>query len=137
MCVSVAMVTRFTKQQNNRQSHIGPRNLCTKMSFIGPQIAELLDMIHDPRSTDPVILPTRPKQNNKKPNTGSKQTSGIFVGYWENLSEMKAADKKNRKSGVKCECMDEVVSVESIKDTEKTLHQRHCGLHTMINFVTN
>ena len=75
MYVSVAMVTRFTKQQNNTQSCIGPRNLCTKyelhrpsnsrvmnvsvanlvlaqgtyvpnMSFIGPQIAEL-DMIHD------------------------------------------------------------------------------------------
>ena len=28
------------------------------MSFIGPQIAEL-DMIHDPRSIDPLILPTR------------------------------------------------------------------------------
>ena len=28
------------------------------MSFICPQIAEL-DMIHDPRSIDPLILPTR------------------------------------------------------------------------------
>ena len=27
------------------------------MSFIGPQIADL-DMIHDPRSIDPLILPT-------------------------------------------------------------------------------
>ena len=94
------------------------------MSFIGLQIAEL-DMIHVPRPIDPVILPTRPKQNNKKPNTGSKRTSGIFVGYWENLSEMKAAEKKNRKSGVKCECMDEVVSVESIKDTEQALWFTH------------
>ena len=82
-------------------------------------------MIHNPRSIDPVILPTHPKQNNKKPNTGSKRTSGIFVGYWENLSEMKAAEKKNRKSDVKCECMDEVVSVESIKDTEKALWFTH------------
>ena len=30
MCVSVAMVTRFTKQQNNTQSRVGSGNLCTK-----------------------------------------------------------------------------------------------------------
>ena len=46
MCVSVAMVTRFTTQQNNTQSHIGP-NIVPNMSFKSPQIAEL-DMIHDP-----------------------------------------------------------------------------------------
>ena len=33
------------------------RTYVPNMSFIRPQIAEL-DMIHDPRSIDPLILPT-------------------------------------------------------------------------------
>ena len=36
MCVSVAMVTRFKKQQNNTLSRIGPRNLCTKYELHRP-----------------------------------------------------------------------------------------------------
>ena len=36
MCVSVAMVTRFTKQQNNTQSRIGPRNQCRQYELHRP-----------------------------------------------------------------------------------------------------
>ena len=53
MCVSVAMVTRFTRQQNNTQSRIGPRNLCTKYELHRASIAGL-DVIHDPRSIDSI-----------------------------------------------------------------------------------
>ena len=55
MCVSVATVTRFTKQQSNTQSHIGPRNLCTKYELHRQSNSRVR---HDPRSIDPLILPT-------------------------------------------------------------------------------
>ena len=57
VCVSVAMVTRSTKQQMIHNLVLAQRTYVPNMNFIGPQIAEL-DMIHDPQSIDPLILPT-------------------------------------------------------------------------------
>ena len=54
-----------------------------------------------------------------------KRTSGIFVAHCEGLHEMKVADKKKRNSDVKRECIDEVVSTESMKDAEKALWFTH------------
>ena len=42
MCVSVAMVTKFTKQQNNTQSCIGPMNLCTKYELHRPSDSRVM-----------------------------------------------------------------------------------------------
>ena len=47
------------------------------------------------------------------------------MGHWEKLPEMKVAEKNKRKSDMKCECIDEVTSVESMKDTEKVLWFTH------------
>ena len=45
MCVSVAMVTRFTKQQNDTQSRIGPRNQRTEYELHRPSDSKVR---HDP-----------------------------------------------------------------------------------------
>ena len=44
MCVSVAMVTRFTEQQNNTQSRIGQRNLCTKYELHRPSNSRVMNV---------------------------------------------------------------------------------------------
>ena len=80
-----------------------------------------------------------PKNANKKLKTESvesKRTSGIFVGYWEKPPEMKVAGKRKRKFDVKHECIDEVTSVESMKDAEKVLWYTHYDqLCDKLNYV--
>ena len=44
MCVSVAMVTRFTKQQNDTQSGIGPRKQCTKYELHRPSNSRVMNV---------------------------------------------------------------------------------------------
>ena len=46
------------------------------------------------------------------------------MGNWEKPPEMKVAEKKKRKSDVKHECIDEVTSVETIKEVERKLWRR-------------
>ena len=66
-----------------------------------------------------------PKNVNKKLKTESKRTSGIFVGHWEKPPELKVAEKKRRKCDVKHECIDEVDTVESMKEVERKLWLTH------------
>ena len=61
----------------------------------------------------------------KKIKTENKRPSGIFVGYWENPSGRKEEEKKERKTLVKEECIDEVTSVESMKEVERKLWLTH------------
>ena len=49
-------------------------------------------------------------------------------GYCEELPEMKVTEKKSRKSSVKRETIDEVVSVESMKEVERKLWLTHCDM---------
>ena len=44
MCVSVVIVTRFTKQQNNTQSRMGSRNLCTKYELHSPSNSRVMSV---------------------------------------------------------------------------------------------
>ena len=67
----------------------------------------------------------RSKKNKKKPKTENKRTSGVFVGYCEELPEMKVTEKNGRKSSVKRETIDEVASVESMKEVERKLWLTH------------
>ena len=62
---------------------------------------------------------------NKKTNTENKRPSGIFVGYSKLPSEFKETTKEIRKYDVKQECIDEVVSVEAMKEVEKKLWLEH------------
>ena len=66
-----------------------------------------------------------PQNINKKLETESKRESGIFVGHWEKPTELKATEKKNRKCNVKHECIDEVDTVESMKEVERKLWLTH------------
>ena len=68
-----------------------------------------------------------PKRH-KKLKTESKRTSGIFVGHWEKPTELKATEKKRRKCNVKHECIDEVDTVESIKEVERKLWLTHYNM---------
>ena len=61
------------------------------------------------------------KKSNKKPKIENSQTSGIFVGYAKLSSEMKEEQKKEKKIFVKMECIDEVATVESMKEVERKL----------------
>ena len=61
-------------------------------------------------------LKERSKKNNKKPKTENKRTSGIFVGYCEELPEMNVLEEQGRKSS-------EVASNESVKEVEIMLWQ--------------
>ena len=54
---------------------------------------------------------------NKKLKTENKRPSGIFVGYAKLPSELKVTEKKENKV-MKKECIDEVDSVESMKEVE-------------------
>ena len=67
------------------------------------------------------------KNVNKKLKTENKRPSGIFVGYAKLLSELKVTEKKEKKKNkiVKKECIDEVDSVESMKEVERKLWLTH------------
>ena len=58
---------------------------------------------------------------NKKTKTENRRPRGIFVGYAKLPSEMKEKQKKERKIFTKKECIDEVASVESMKEVERKL----------------
>ena len=62
---------------------------------------------------------------NKKTNTENRRPSGIFVGYANLASDMKKEQKKVRNIFTKNECIDEVASVESMKEVEKKLWLTH------------
>ena len=65
------------------------------------------------------------KNVNKKTKTENRGPSGIFVGYAKLLSEIKEEQKKERKIFTKKECINEVASVESIKEVERKLWLTH------------
>ena len=67
----------------------------------------------------------RLKKNDKKPNAENKRRSGIVVGYWEKLPEIKVVEKKRRKPLVKRETIDNVASVESMKEVDRKLWLTH------------
>ena len=58
---------------------------------------------------------------------GYAEISGIFVGYAKLQSELKVTEKKERKENkiMKKECIDEVDSVESMKEVERKLWLTH------------
>ena len=62
---------------------------------------------------------------NKKTKTENRRPSGIFVGYAKLAFDMKEEQKKERKIFTKNECIDEVASVESMKDVERKLWLTH------------
>ena len=64
------------------------------------------------------------KNVNKKLKTENRRPSGIFVGYAKLPSELKVTEKKENKI-VKNECIDEVDSVESMKEVERKLWLTH------------
>ena len=61
---------------------------------------------------------------NKKTKTETRRPSGIFVGYAKLPSVMKE-EQKERKIFTKKECIDEVASVESMKEVERKLWLTH------------
>ena len=65
------------------------------------------------------------KKSNKKAKIGSNKTSGIFVGYAKLPSDMKEEQKKEKKIFKKKECINEVASVESMKEVERKLWLTH------------
>ena len=67
------------------------------------------------------------KESAKNVNKTLKTESGIFVGYCETPPELKVTEKKERKKNkiVKKECIDEVDSVESMKEVERKLWLTH------------
>ena len=69
----------------------------------------------------------RSKESAKNVNKKLKTESGIFVGYCETPPELKVTEKKERKKNkiVKKECIDEVDSVESMKEVERKLWLTH------------
>ena len=64
------------------------------------------------------------RNGNKKLKTESKRTSGIFVGYCKIPSEFKEIMKEKIEHDVKQECIDEVSSVEAMKEVEKQLCEK-------------
>ena len=65
---------------------------------------------------------------NKKTNTENRRPSGIFVGYAKLPSDIKEEQKKERKIFTKKECIDEVASVESMKEVERKLWLTHYNM---------
>ena len=65
------------------------------------------------------------KKSNKKAKIESNETSGIFVGYAKLPFDMKEKQKKEKKIFKKKECIDEVASVESMKEVERKLWLTH------------
>ena len=66
----------------------------------------------------------RTKESVKNVNKKIKTESGIFVGYAKLPSELKVTEKKENKI-VKNDCIDEVDSVESMKEVERKLWLTH------------
>ena len=66
----------------------------------------------------------RTKESVKNVNKKLKTESGIFVGYAKLPSELKVTEKKENKI-VKNDCIDEVDSVESMKEVERKLWLTH------------
>ena len=62
---------------------------------------------------------------NKKPKIESSKTSGIIVGYAKLPFKIKEVQKKERKIFTKKECIDEVASVETMKEVERKLWLTH------------
>ena len=62
---------------------------------------------------------------NKKLKTDNKRPSGTFAGYSKLPSELKETTKDKRKYHVKQEYIDEVPSVESMKEVERKLWLTH------------
>ena len=69
----------------------------------------------------------RPKESARNVNKKLKTESGIFVGYCETAPKLKVTEKKENKV-VKKECIDEVDSVESMKEVERKLWLTHYDL---------
>ena len=69
----------------------------------------------------------RPKESTKNVNKKLKTESGIFVGYAKLPSELKVTEKKENKV-VKKECIDQMDSVESMKEVERKLWLTHCDM---------
>ena len=65
------------------------------------------------------------KKSNKKLKTENRRPSDIFVGYAKLPYESKETMKERRKYDVKPEGIDEVSSVEAIKEVEKKLWLSH------------
>ena len=65
------------------------------------------------------------KKSNKKLTTENGRPCGIFVGYAKLPSVCKETTKERRKNDVKQECIDEVSSVEAMKEVEKKLWLEH------------
>ena len=68
----------------------------------------------------------RSKESARNVNKKLKIESGIFVGYCETAPKLKVMEKKEKKNEVvKKECIDEVDSVESMKEVERKLWLAH------------
>ena len=68
----------------------------------------------------------RSKKSARNVNKKLKTESGIFVGYCETAPKLKVAEKKEKKNEVlRTECIDEVDSVESVKEVERKLWLTH------------
>ena len=65
------------------------------------------------------------KKSNKKAKIENGKTSGIFVGYAKLPSDMKEVQREEKKNFMKKECIDEVASVESMKEVERKLWLTH------------
>ena len=71
------------------------------------------------------------KKSNKKAKIENGKTSGIFVGYAKLPSEMKEVQREEKKIFTKKECIDEVASVESMKEVERKLWLTHYDMLDM------
>ena len=69
-----------------------------------------------------------PSKRAKKAKIKNSKTSGIFVGYAKLPSKTKEGQKNERKIFAKKECIDEVASVEAMKEVEKKLWLTHCNM---------
>ena len=65
------------------------------------------------------------KKSNKKAKIENGKTIGIFVGYAKLPSDMKEVQREEKKNFTKKECIDEVASVESMKEVERKLWLTH------------
>ena len=68
------------------------------------------------------------KKSNKKAKIENSKTSGIFVRFAKLPPDMKEEQKKERKIFMKKECIDEVASVESMKEVERKLWLTHYNM---------
>ena len=68
------------------------------------------------------------RKEQQKAKIENSKTSGIFVGYAKLPSKMKEGQKNERKIFAKKECIDEVASVESMKEVERKLWLTHCNM---------